>query len=371
VTIQTPSAAVLPLPDGSTLPAPLQVIEVRGVGLEAGRVYGEACRSLILQHLDIVASRLAERRGLSRDEIYSRAKPYREFTAREQPLLAAEIDGVAEGAGVPTEAAWVLQLRAELMRPSDRAAEHECTSFAVVGKASADGGTLAGQNADLPAFYSKLLVLVRRTLASGPALLNLTPAGQIGYHGMNEAGVAVFANFLHSDGWRVGVPRYLLTRIGLAERSTKAAVAAIEGTRRASPRNLMVADETWATNLETTVSSSARLELEDGLLAHSNHYVAPQLQNEERSDARGLHNSHTRLARMWSLLREQRGKLNAAAMARILRDREGVPNALCRASDEWSDSIITIASTIAEVSQRRLWIAIGPPHLAAYHAYTV
>src|SRR5205085_11372093 len=177
---------------------------------------------------------------------FARALPYRDFTLREQPDLGAEIDGVADGAGIPRPAAWVLQLRAELMRPAERAREHECTSFAVVGSASADGGTLAGQNADLPAFYSSLLVLVRRTPVDGPALLNLTPAGQIGYHGMNEVGVSVFANFLYSDRWRIGVPRYLLTRIGLSERTLGAAVEAIENTFRASPRNLMVADATGA-----------------------------------------------------------------------------------------------------------------------------
>jgi hypothetical protein len=58
-------------------------------------------------------------------------------------------------------------------------------------------------------------------------------------------------------------------------------------------------------------------------------------------------------------------------MAQILRDRAGAPNALCRAQNEWSDTVITSASTIAEINQRRLWIAIGPPHEAAYHAYSI
>ena len=49
---------------------------------------------------------------------------------------------------------------------------------------------------------------------------------------MNEHGVAV-ANFLHTDGWRVGVP-HLLTRIALAERTREAALAAVTRTQRAS-----------------------------------------------------------------------------------------------------------------------------------------
>src|ERR1051326_3725539 len=150
------STVVLPLPDGSTMPPRLPIIELPGDGLAPGRAHGEACRDLIHQHLDSVYSRLAARRGVTREDVYSRAQPYRHFTHREQPDLAAEIDGVADGAGIPPAAAWVLQLRAELMRPAQRAQEHECPSFAVVASASADGATIAGQNADLPAFYSNL-----------------------------------------------------------------------------------------------------------------------------------------------------------------------------------------------------------------------
>ena len=363
--------APIALPDGSVPPQDLMVLDVSGSGVEAGRAYGAACRTLIERHLTHVLTRLQARRGFDRGEAFRRALPYREATRAQQPALAAEVDGVAEGAGLPLPAGWVLQLRAELMRDEERAAADECTSFAVVGEASADGGTLAGQNADLPAFYSDLLVLLRREAPGQPRLLTLTPAGQIGYHGMNDAGVAVFANFLHADGWRVGVPRYLLTRIALAERSREAAVAAVERTERASPRNVVIADEDGATDLELTVAESARLEPEEGLLAHSNHYVAPSLAEREESVGRALQNSRRRLARMQQLLRAERGRIDVPAMARLLRDRDAAPDALCRARGEWEDDVITIASTIAEVRARRLWITVGPPHQAAYHPYDV
>ncbi len=315
--------------------------------------------------------RLCEQRGLDADAVYSRALPYRAATAAEHPDLAEEVDGVAEGADLPPAAGWVLQLRAELMRPEERAAADECTSFAVVGAATRDGGTLAGQNADLPALYRDLLVLLRRDPPGRPKLATLTPAGQIGYHGMNEAGVAVFANFLHSNGWRVGVPRYLLTRIVLAERDRESAVRAVERTHRASPRNVLIADEDGAVDLETTTTTSARIEPDAGVLAHSNHYVAPCLADREETTARSLENSQRRLGRMRELLDHSRGAHDVPGIAAILRDRDGVPDALCRASGEWDDGVITIASTIAEVRARRLWVAIGPPHATAYHPYEV
>ena len=195
-----PAPPPIALPDGSVPAQPLIVVDVPGAGRAAGRGYGEACRALIRDHHERVMRRLRNQRGLGADAAYRLALPYRAATAAEHPDLADEVDGVAEGADLPPAAGWVLQLRAELLRPDERAAADECTSFAVVGGATRDGGTIAGQNADLPALYRDLLVLLRRDPPGRPKLATLTPAGQIGYHGMNEAGVAVFANFLHSNG---------------------------------------------------------------------------------------------------------------------------------------------------------------------------
>lgn len=360
------------LPDGSAPVQELRILDVPGVGFAAGALYGEACRDLIKEHLDYALGRLDRHRGVTAEAAYRRAAEYRAATADEQPDLAAEIDGVAHGAGLPcSEAAWVLQLRAELQRPVERAKEHECTSFAVVGAATASGATIAGQNADLPAFYSRMLVLLQRAIPGQGRVTTLTPAGQIGYHGMNEHGVSVFANFLHTDGWRVGVPRYLLTRIVLAERTREAAIAAVARTRRASPRNLLIADDAGATDLETTPTEVARIEPADGVLAHSNHYVAPALEAGERAEPRGIANSRQRLAQMTALLRERHGTLDLPGIAAVLRDRQCAPDALSRAPGEWTDEVITIASTVAEVAARRLWIAIGPPHLAAYYPHNV
>lgn len=364
--------APLALPDGGTPPQRLDVLDVPGVGFAAGAAYGEACRERIQFHFAEATARLVRSSGLTTEAAFARAVAYRRATAGAYPDLAAEVDGVAEGANLPcVEAAWVLQLRAELQRPVERAGEHECTSFAAFGAATTEGATIAGQNADLPALYSDLLVLLRRDIPGQPRVLTLTPAGQVGYHGMNDAGVAVFANFLHSDGWRVGIPRYLLTRIALAERSRGAAVAAIERAHRASPRNLLIADDDGAVDVETTTTATARLEPEDGLLAHSNHYVAPALRECERTTPRSLANSRQRLARIQTLLRERHGALDIASCAATMRDRDCTPNALCRDHGEWTDEVITIASTIAEVAARRLWITIGPPHKAAYYPHCV
>lgn len=348
--------------------SPVTVLHVRGTGEDAGQAYGRACRDLVQRHLARVLERLSREHEMSATEAYSRALPYRAHTARTHPHLAAEVDGVSAGAGLPLAAAWVLQLRAELAHGV--AAVPECTTVAVTGAASATGATVAGQNVDLPSAYADILVVLRREVPGRPTLMTLTPAGQIGHHGMNDAGVVVLANFLHSDGWRVGTPRYLLTRIALAEHSRTAAVAAVERTERASPRNVLIADDTGATALETTPTDAARVDSAGGLLTHTNHYVS-RLADQDTADEPWLRNSRRRLRRVTALLSAAEKPVGVPQIAAALRDRDGAPDAICHLRADDDIDYATVASTIADTRHRRLWIALGPPHEAEYRPYDV
>ncbi len=114
------------------------------------------------------------------------------------------------------------------------------------------------------------------------------------------------------------------------------------------------------------------------MLAHSNHYTADSLLAEERLRGVELDNSRVRLERMRNLLKENYGKLNAAVMQDILRDRHSYPHCLCQmpgdeevqAPGEKGADIITFASVIAEPTEGNVWIAIGPPNQYEYRCYS-
>ena len=82
-------------------------------------------------------------------------------------------------------------------------------------------------------------------------------------------------------------------------------------------------------------------------------------------------NSVARLTRVSRLLADASGRLDVDGAAEILRDREGAPDAICAARGESPAEFQTVSSTIAEIAKRRVWIALGPPHLASYHPYEV
>jgi isopenicillin-N N-acyltransferase-like protein len=344
----------------------------RGTHRQIGQQFGEATAVLVRRHRDLALARLRERSGVSAEQALAAALRYRPFVREHAAFLDEEIVGVAAGAGISLAEAYLLQLRAELaVTPGLHERGDECTTFAVLPAATADGSPLIGQNADLPAFYREIGVMIEIIPDDAPGVLMLTPAGQVSYIGINERGLGIFANFLTCDGWRVGFPRYLLSRLALTRESVDDAIAAVRAIPRASSRNLIMLDSHGcAADLETTPTRDARLDPVDGVLTHANHYTAPSLLAEERSPAAQVANSRGRQERMTALLRAARGTIEPEVMQTILRDRACYPDTLCRMpGDDPSSDTITFASVIASPSRGQMWVAVGPPHEHPYRRY--
>lgn len=367
----------MPVPDllsstPSQTPAEFPSYRFSGTHREIGRQYGEACTDAIALHLNLAVERLSTGSKVSKAAALGATATYREFVVEHARFLDEEIQGVAEGAGLSLAEAYLLQLRAELMQPATpHHGAGECTTYAVLPETAADGATsMIGQNADLPAFYGQLGVVIHVAPDDGPECLMLTPAGQVSYIGINDRGLGVFGNFLHCDGWRAGFPRYLFTRLALQHDTVQAASAAVRDVPRASSRNLIMLDAHGsALDLETTPTDTASIHPQDGVLAHSNHFLSDQFSELERQAPWGLENSKHRYRRMAELLRKHHGSLDVTTMQGILRDRDNVPNALCIAPGDEEIDNITFASVIAEPTMGRLNAAVGPPHEHSYVSY--
>jgi isopenicillin-N N-acyltransferase-like protein len=354
---------------------------IAGSHRQLGRQFGEAAASLIRLHLERALARLESHSSLTRNDALAAAMQYRPYVQQYAPFLDQEIVGMAEGAGLALEESYLLQLRAEaaqartagpapLLTTSDDAGD-ECTSVAVLPEATADGAGLIAHNADLPAFYREVGVVLEIVPDDAPAVLMLTPAGQVSYIGMNDRGLAVVANYLTCDGWRIGFPRYLLSRVALAQQTVDDAITAIRAIPRASSRNLLMLDaQGTAADLELTPTRDARLDPRDGILAHANHYTAPSLLEEERTGDY-IHNSSTRMNRIRELAEERRGTLDVSSAQDLLQDRTCYPDTLCREpADSPSRDVMTFASLVAVPARRELWVAVGPPNRHAYEQHT-
>lgn len=344
----------------------------KGTHFEIGEQYGESCRDLIKLHKKYAFERLSKKINItSEKEIENASLQYRPFVKKYTPFFDEEIKGLARGSGLTLGEAYFLQLRAEIYNFFDTT--DECTTFAVSKENTQKNIPLLGQNADLPSFYKEVGVVIEsKYYDNTPETLMLTPAGQISYIGINSKGVAVGANFLKCDGWKIGFPRYLLSKMILTKSNIKDARETIENVERASSRNLIMIDtKNNMLNLETVPNKIAEITSGSGILAHSNHFISKKLRQEEKKQGEELKNSKERLNRILSLLKNNNKNLNIDKIKEIFRDREGFPHTLCRDTEDFAGhDAITFASMIADPVNGDIWIAVGPPNKHHYRKYS-
>lgn len=337
------------------------LINCAGTARELGRQHGEQMRVKIRTFLGF----LCETLKLEDDEVERRARRFRPLFERHCSQLVPEIEGLAEGAGISFDLALAGQLRGELAQIADGA----CTTFVIGPRGTADGTTLIGQTSDMPTEMREFGYVLHLMPVDRPELIMWTFGGQLGYHGLNEYGVAHFANALGGGPkWKYAPSHYPLKRLLLEQRS-------IEGVRRlmtdfpvCSNGNYVLCDGTGAI-LDAELTSDGPHFLDDegvGFIAHSNHYLCATHACDENY-RQSLPDSFPRLKRMRELIAAEFGSLTVEKMKRILSDHDGHPTSICRHPHSGhSDPILpasghTVAAIIAEPQHGRFHIASGNP----------
>src|SRR5581483_10650405 len=154
----------------TSAPAIFPFVRLSGSHRQIGRQFGAAVQPLIRHHLDQALARLGSGNRLSRADALAAAMRYRPYVQAYALFLDEEIVGVAEGAGLALEEAYLLQLRAEAATPTTAGpapllagpddGPDECTSFVALPELTADHQPIVGHNADLPSFYGEVGVVL-------------------------------------------------------------------------------------------------------------------------------------------------------------------------------------------------------------------
>jgi isopenicillin-N N-acyltransferase like protein len=277
------------------------------------------------------------------------------------PELIDQLEGMAEGAGVPFEALFVLNCGEELTCPPDPEPEH-CTSLAIVSR----GRHIAAHNEDWYAGDAEHIIVVRATLPGGRRYLSATAAAYLPFTGMTSAGMACSANTLYAlDFTNGGVPNQLLcaSLLHCADlESVRARIAYAARGRGSNHLLLDVHDRIW--DMETS-ASEWRMTVGEGWYVHTNHYIEPEMERFEGNTSEG---SRKRLARAGELMR--------AGLARradpvelaidVLRDHQNDDlhmSICCHPDDSEPEPLreMTTASMVWDLDQRRMSVCAGPP----------
>jgi isopenicillin-N N-acyltransferase-like protein len=337
------------------------LIDVSGSAYEMGYQHGVQAADLIEKYL-LWIERLS---GRSRDDLRRMALSLVPYIEGLNPLLVEEIRGLGEGAGISFEDAVLCQARTG---GAGRVEGGGCTAFALTGDATADGQPLAGQNHDPEPEFAEMAILLHVKPSDGrPRALHYTFAGQIGYLGMNEHGVAHFANALYGYRWKPVLPLYPLMRSMLETSDVDGCIDLLRSHSPSAAQNSVLCDGRGnIANVEVRPDGIAVFEDDrPNWRVHTNHYLAREFARHEDGT---LPDSWPRRERMRGLIGERWGYITVETMKGFLSDHQGDPAAICRHGD---GGMHTSSGYIAEPAKGLLHVRRGHGCLGSWRTYEV
>ncbi len=351
------------------------VVTVAGDARTRGRQYGEQARERVGRSVEAYREVFREVAGLDWESARAQACAYIDPIRAYAPSTLDEIAGVAEGAGVAFEDVLAINTRTEVMYAAKaRQARGECTAFAALANATADGHLLVGQNWDWLPHAAETVVVLRVDPDDGPSFVSVVEAGLLAKTGLNEHGIGVVTNALVSDRdvGAPGVPYHVLLRALMTAETPTAALALLQGPSRSSSANYLIAHrDGQAVDVEAIPGGFEGLALlfpdEHGLLLHANHFVTDLPGTAVSRWA--MPSSPFRADRLRRLIAPDLGRLTPALLGAALGDHAGSPSGICCHPDPaepWWDQGLTVVSVVLDVTAGRIWIAHGSPCSAPF-----
>ena len=355
-------------------------VRVEGGPRERGRQYGEQARERVALSVEAYREVFAHYAGWDWDKVTEEARRFEPAVAAYDERYLEEMRGIAEGAGLPFEAVLALNVRTEVMfaakarQAAAAARPHECSSFAVLPEASADGHTLVGQNWDWLLHCFDTVVVLEARQDEGPDFVTVVEAGLLAKTGMSSSGIGLATNALVTDHdvGRPGVPYHVVLRAILDAETISDALVAIQRAPRSSSANYLVAHEDGvAVDVEGAPGDFSRRFLlfpVDGMLVHTNHFLSPAFDLKDVS-LWAMPDSPFRLERVRTAVTAGYGHHSAETFQQLLADHVNYPSGVCCHPDTrlrpW-DQGTTVASVIMDLDARRLWLADGHPCTTPY-----
>jgi isopenicillin-N N-acyltransferase-like protein len=181
-------------------------VRVEGEPRERGRQYGEQAREHVLRSRAAYEEVFGHLASWSWDKVTGEAVRYAPSIRAFRPEYLEEMQGMAEGSGLPFEDILALNARSEVMfsakarlalsRPV--AGAGECTAFASLPEGPG-GHVLLGQNWDWLLHSFDTVVVLEAQQIGKPAYVTVVEAGLLAKLGMNSAGIGLVTNAIVTD----------------------------------------------------------------------------------------------------------------------------------------------------------------------------
>lgn len=225
-----------------------KAIGITGSARERGRQYGRLFADGIKEFLDreIFNAIISDR--WPKDDALRYAEACWKVIQSECPVIADELEGMAEGTGLRVEEHVLLTLHEELYHRGSLPAIPHCTAVAVGKSQTKDGFTFVGQTWDWMPTVAGISTMLEWRRTDGPSVLAYAYPGLWVGAGMNSNGLALTwtSAELGKPGQipRVGLPSYVFLAHLLYQESLDAVRAAAERNRHAGWFTFVMGDGT-------------------------------------------------------------------------------------------------------------------------------
>jgi isopenicillin-N N-acyltransferase-like protein len=347
---------------------PIPVIEASGTHRQVGQQIGERLRPQLQQALAHLHKGLPA--GITRQDVLRQAQLYLAHSRVVYPQYVEELEGIAEGGGLPFEEVFLAVCEELWEAAAWRGETHPaqgCTDFAARGRATLDGSTLLAHTNDLAPESEEHVVILRVQAGDEPEFLGVSVGGPGFSAGFNAAGIGLTGNHVACNDIRPGVPRLLIVRAILAARRLGEAMNACLLPQRASNYNNVIADSNGEVySVEGSATEYEAIYIEEDILAHANHYASPPMRRFE-ADRHNIGGSIIRYNRAMRLLRENYGQLSPERFQELLADHANYPASICK----HDDGSVTVFSIIINLNTLSAWIGRGRPCETTYVQHTL
>ncbi|MEU5219804.1 C45 family peptidase [Streptomyces sp. NPDC020807] len=294
-----------------------------------------------------------------------------EATRAWAPALVEEMEGVAEGAGVPFATVAALNARTEILAEAGAPRAGECSTLVdTAGPGPALGGQCWDWHEELAgAWHPQTVTGDLRSFAG------ITEHGILAKIGVNDAGVGVLFNILgHADDAATGVPVHLVARQVLGTAGSFAeAVGILTGAPVSASTVITVVTADRAASVELAPGGSAVVAPDErGRLVRTNHFLDPAL---AAGELRGRREPETydRHRLLTARVADRPGPFDREALAGLLAaHREDGAEVCCHApadgrlGSRWA----TLATVAVDPAARSLAVHAGGPCSAGPTTWT-
>jgi isopenicillin-N N-acyltransferase like protein len=356
--------------------APCRLIEISGAPYERGRAYGQMAEPEIRMGIGHYAAQV-KALGLADDELARVVESYLPKIEGFDPRYVEEMRGIADGAGVAFHHIVMINARTEVLKLAANPQLREtllgdiepdgCTTIVATPQATAEGRLIHAHNWDWKMEAAQASVILRIRNDDGPDILTFTEAGALGRFGFNSVGIAISANYLECerDYTQVGVPLALIRRQALEQQHFALALRSAYATPKSGSNNIALshAGGGLVFNFECAPDESFDVPPVNGLLVHSNHWLAPAaLAKLRETGIWAMPDSLYRERRTRQLVEGKVGRLTVDDLKAALLDNWEAPWSICRPPrpSTVSNLSATVVTLIMQPELGEMEIAVLP-----------